>query len=68
MAKLIYLMNTSVDGYVAERDGTFDWSVPTAKKWPSPTPGSSSISRTFHSTTRKLWRCRSAGSACTRVR
>jgi len=31
MAKLIYIMNTSVDGYVAERDGTFDWSVPTAE-------------------------------------
>jgi dihydrofolate reductase len=29
MAKLIYMMNTSVDGYVAERDGKFDWSVPT---------------------------------------
>jgi len=31
MAELIYMMNTSVDGYVAERDGTFDWSVPTAE-------------------------------------
>lgn len=31
MAKLIYLMNTSLDGYVAERDGKFDWSVPTAE-------------------------------------
>ena len=30
MAKLIYLMNTSFDGYVAEPDGKFDWSVPTA--------------------------------------
>jgi dihydrofolate reductase len=31
MAKLIYMMNTSLDGYVAERDGKFDWSVPTAE-------------------------------------
>jgi dihydrofolate reductase len=31
MAKLIYMMNTSLDGYVAERDGTFNWSVPTAE-------------------------------------
>jgi dihydrofolate reductase len=31
MAKLLYIMNTSLDGYVAERDGTFDWSVPTAE-------------------------------------
>ena len=31
MAKLIYMMNTSLDGYVAERDGTFDWAVPTAE-------------------------------------
>lgn len=31
MAKLLYIMNTSVDGYVAERDGKFDWSVPTAE-------------------------------------
>lgn len=29
MAKLIYMMNTSLDGYVAERDGTFAWTVPT---------------------------------------
>lgn len=31
MAKLLYIMNTSLDGYVAERDGKFDWSVPTAE-------------------------------------
>jgi len=31
MAKLIYMMNTSLDGYVAERDGKFDWFVPTAE-------------------------------------
>ena len=31
MAKLIYMMNTSLDGYVADRDGKFDWSVPTAE-------------------------------------
>jgi dihydrofolate reductase len=28
MAKLIYAMNTSLDGYVADRDGRFDFSVP----------------------------------------
>jgi dihydrofolate reductase len=28
MAKLIYAMNTSVDGYISDRDGNFDWSVP----------------------------------------
>ena len=31
MARLIYAMNTSLDGYVADRDGRFDWSVPTAE-------------------------------------
>jgi dihydrofolate reductase len=31
MARLIYMMNTSLDGYVAERDGKFDWSEPTAE-------------------------------------
>lgn len=28
MAKLIYLMFTSLDGYVEDRDGNFDWSEP----------------------------------------
>jgi dihydrofolate reductase len=28
MAKLIYSAITSLDGYVADRDGNFDWSVP----------------------------------------
>jgi dihydrofolate reductase len=28
MAKLIYLGITSLDGYVADEDGNFDWSVP----------------------------------------
>ena len=28
MAKLIYLMITSLDGYVADRDGNFDWAEP----------------------------------------
>ncbi len=28
MAKLIYSAITSLDGYVADADGTFDWSVP----------------------------------------
>jgi dihydrofolate reductase len=29
MARLIYAMNTSLDGYMSDRDGNFDWSVPT---------------------------------------
>ena len=28
MAKLIYSAITSLDGYVADEDGNFDWSVP----------------------------------------
>ena len=28
MAKLIYLMNTSLDGYVEDPDGNFDWTEP----------------------------------------
>lgn len=28
MAKLIYLMHTSLDGYVEDEQGSFDWSVP----------------------------------------
>jgi dihydrofolate reductase len=28
MAKLIYLMITSLDGYIADEQGNFDWSVP----------------------------------------
>jgi dihydrofolate reductase len=28
MAKLIYSAITSLDGYVADKDGTFDWAVP----------------------------------------
>ena len=28
MAKLIYCMITSLDGYVADREGTFDWAAP----------------------------------------
>jgi dihydrofolate reductase len=28
MAKLIYLMNASLDGYIADEDGTFDWGEP----------------------------------------
>ena len=28
MARLIYAMNISVDGYISDRDGNFDWSVP----------------------------------------
>ncbi|HVV88725.1 MAG TPA: dihydrofolate reductase family protein [Kofleriaceae bacterium] len=31
MARLIYLMNTTLDGYTADRDGDFGWSVPTAE-------------------------------------
>lgn len=29
MAKLIYAMNTSLDGYISDRDGKFDWGGPT---------------------------------------
>ena len=29
MARLIYAMNTSLDGYISDRDGKFDWSTPT---------------------------------------
>ena len=28
MAKLVYVINTSLDGYVADRDGKIDWAVP----------------------------------------
>jgi dihydrofolate reductase len=31
MAKLIYSAITSLDGYVADKDGKFDWSVPDAE-------------------------------------
>ena len=29
MGKLIYLITTSMDGFVADKDGKFDWAVPT---------------------------------------
>ncbi|MEZ4364102.1 MAG: dihydrofolate reductase family protein [Kofleriaceae bacterium] len=29
MAKLIYMMNISLDGHISERDGSFAWSAPT---------------------------------------
>jgi len=28
MAKLIYVLNVSLDGYIADEDGKFDWAVP----------------------------------------
>ena len=28
MAKLLYVMNVSLDGYIADEDGRFDWAVP----------------------------------------
>jgi dihydrofolate reductase len=28
MAKLLYVMNASLDGYIADEDGKFDWAVP----------------------------------------
>jgi dihydrofolate reductase len=31
MARLIYIANTTLDGYTSDRDGNFDWSVPTAE-------------------------------------
>src|SRR5690349_10910867 len=29
MARLIYVMNASLDGYISDRDGKFEWAVPT---------------------------------------
>ena len=29
MAKLLYVMNASLDGYIADEDGKFDWGHPT---------------------------------------
>ncbi len=29
MARLIYAMNTSLDGYISDRDGKFEWAAPT---------------------------------------
>jgi len=31
MAKLIYVANTSLDGYTSDRDGNFEWTDPTAE-------------------------------------
>jgi dihydrofolate reductase len=31
MAKLIYVMNTSLDGYISDRDGNLDWTDPTGE-------------------------------------
>ena len=28
MASLIYAMNTSLDGYICDREGDFSWAVP----------------------------------------
>jgi dihydrofolate reductase len=28
MAKLLYVMNVSLDGYIADEDGNFDWGAP----------------------------------------
>src|SRR6266508_3913017 len=28
MAKLLYVMNASLDGYIADEDGKFDWGAP----------------------------------------
>ena len=28
MAKLLYVLNVSLDGYIADQDGNFDWAVP----------------------------------------
>ncbi len=32
MGKLIYLFTTSLDGYVADKDGNFDWAAPTEER------------------------------------
>jgi dihydrofolate reductase len=31
MAKLIYLMNTSLDGFISDRDGNIDWTDPSGE-------------------------------------
>jgi dihydrofolate reductase len=31
LAKLIYVMNTSLDGYISDRNGNVEWTVPTAE-------------------------------------
>jgi hypothetical protein len=28
MAKLLYVLNVSLDGYIADEDGKFDWAAP----------------------------------------
>ena len=33
MARLIYAINTSLDGYISDRDGRFDWSIPTPEQF-----------------------------------
>jgi dihydrofolate reductase len=33
MARLIYVMNTSLDGYISDREGKFDWSEPSAEMY-----------------------------------
>ena len=37
MAKLLYVMNASLDGYIADEDGKFDWGHQTRSTTPSST-------------------------------
>jgi hypothetical protein len=37
MAKLLYVMNASLDGYIADEDGNFDWGHQTRSTTPSST-------------------------------
>jgi dihydrofolate reductase len=39
MAKLIYVLNVSLDGYIADEDGKFDWAAPDEELGRPMTPG-----------------------------
>ena len=47
MVKLIYSAITSLDGYVADEDGNFDWAEPTRRCTPSSTTSSGQSAPTF---------------------
>ncbi len=54
MAKLIYSATMSLDGYVADQDGTFDWAAPDEEVHTSSTTSSGRSAPT------------STGAGCTR--
>ena len=54
MRKLIYSMGVSLDGFIADRDGEIDWSVPDAEL------------HRFHNQQTGSWARTSAGGGCTR--